>query len=195
MTWCPLPPLSPQVTSRSCTTENTFSNMFSNRLVMQLVRLLRAGGSADPTLTFPGEALAWRTPHVPAGLWNSRRYNNPLPTVSGNEQGNSDNTEWPRMCINTQKPLTVLCCGHYKSRKFSRVGLFFLEQLRCRGELCCSLRIYVTAFGKPHCPPGTGANQLPKHTLQTLTFVTWDLSLSSSLQRDAPDTQDKSPGI
>lgn len=121
MTWSPLPPSSPQVTSRSYTTENTFSNMFSNRLVMQLVRLLKVGASGGPTLTFPREALAGGTPHVPAGLWN------PLPEnrVAGNEEGNSENTEWPRMCINTQKPLTVLCCDHYKSRKFSRGWFVF----------------------------------------------------------------------
>lgn len=96
--------------------------MFSNRLVMQLVRLVKAGGSADPTLTFPGE-----TSHVPAGLWNSRRYNSPQPEnrESGNEGGNSDSTEWPRMCKNTQKLLSVLCCGHCKSRNFSRGWFVF----------------------------------------------------------------------
>lgn len=98
--------------------------MFSNRLVMQLMRLVKAGGSADPTLTFPGAALAWETPHVPAVLWNSRREQCKR-TVSGNEEGNSDNTEWPRMCINTQVPPTVLCCDHYKSRKFNRGWFVF----------------------------------------------------------------------
>lgn len=127
MTWSPLPPSFPQVTSSSYTTANTFSNTFSNRLVMQLVRLVKAGGSADPTLTFPGKALAWETPHVSAGLWNSRRQDSSLPEnrVSGSEEGNSDSTEWPRMCINTQKPLTVLCCDHCKSRKFSRGWFVF----------------------------------------------------------------------
>lgn len=122
MACSPLPPSFPQVTSRSYTTANTFSKRFSTTLVMQLMRLVKAGGSADPALTFPGEALPWETPHVPAVLWN-----NPLPgnRVSGDQEGNSDNAEWPRMCINTQKPLTALCCDHYKSRKFSRGWFVF----------------------------------------------------------------------
>lgn len=53
---------------------------------MQLMWLVKAGGSADPTLTFPGAALAWETPHVPAVLWNSRREQSQR-TVSGNEEG------------------------------------------------------------------------------------------------------------
>lgn len=156
---------------------------------MQLVRLVKARGSADPTLTFPGKALAWETPHVPAGLWNSRRQDSSLP----------ENRVWTVIalsgqgCASTPQThslffvVTIVNPGN-----LAGVGLFFLEQPRCRGELCCSLRIYVTAFGKPHFPPGTGANQPPMLPLQTLRFVTWDLSLSSSLQRDAPVTQDKS---
>lgn len=36
---------------------------------MQPVRLGKAGGSADPTVTFPGGALAWET-NSPCACWH-----------------------------------------------------------------------------------------------------------------------------
>lgn len=192
MTWSPLPPSFPQVNSRSYTTANTFSDRFSTgwwcssrgwlKLEVQLILLWHSLGK---------HCLGKHPcPCCPLEQWEIQQ---PLPgnRVPGDEEGNSDNAEWPRMCINTQKPLTVLCCDHYKSRKFSRGWFVFpgtpevsWGAVLFPKDLCnCFWRapISLTALGPISFP----------HTLQTLSSVTWDLSLSS-LQRDAPVTQDKS---
>lgn len=142
----PTPSFLPSSDFRSYTTENTSSNICTHRLL----RLGKAAGSADPTLPFPGGAVAWETPPVLLAFgaagdvktpqWQGLRKGTVI-ILSG--QGCAQTPESHSLFF----VVTFINPGN-----LAGLGLFFLEQLRCRGELCCSLRIYVTAFGKPPFP-------------------------------------------